>query len=112
MIRRIGKVRITRPGNPFLAGVPGHGQRCEHHPRSVDRVASVVWTVWQLCQLCHAPDGIALPQFLPQSACRDHQRQGINPQFNGCQRKPKHAAPVTGGQVVAGSIRLDGADPL
>jgi hypothetical protein len=57
----------------------------------------------QLCQLCHAPDGVALPQFLPQSARRDHQHQRINVQVSGCQRVSEHAAPLPGGQVVAGS---------
>jgi hypothetical protein len=59
--------------------------------------------VFTLCQLCHAPDGVALPQFLPQSARRDHQQQRINVQVSGCQRVSKHAAPLPGGQVVAGS---------
>jgi hypothetical protein len=56
--------------------------------------------IWQLC---HAPDRVALPQFAPQLARHAHQRQRINLQLSGCQRVSKHAAPVTGGQVVAGS---------
>ena len=57
-----------------------------------------------LCASCATlADGVALPQFLPQSARRDHQCQRINLQLSGCQRVSKHAALVTGGQVVAGS---------
>ena len=56
-----------------------------------------------ICQLCHAPDGVALPQFAPQLARHAHQRQRINVQLSGCQRVHKHAAPLSGGQVVAGS---------
>jgi hypothetical protein len=57
-----------------------------------------------LCASCATlADGVALPQFLPQSARRDHQCQRINLQLSGCQRVSKHAAPVTGGRVVAGS---------
>lgn len=41
-----------------------------------------------------------LPQFLPQSARHNHQHQQVNVQLSGCQRVPKHAAPVSGGQVV------------
>ena len=57
-----------------------------------------------LCASCATlADDVALPQLLPQSARRDHQCQRINLQLSGCQRVSKHAAPVTGGQVVAGS---------
>jgi hypothetical protein len=45
----------------------------------------------------------ALPQFLPQLARRDHQHRRTNQQVSEYQRVSKHAAPVTGGQVVAGS---------
>ena len=56
----------------FAASEVGHGNAANTTLEVLTGVAFVVRTVDHLCLLCHAPDGVALPQFLPQSARRDH----------------------------------------
>ena len=59
-------------------------------------------------ELCHASDGVALHQFLPQSARRDHQRQRTNVQLSGW-RSEYHRYLILNGRAMGSTRNLAGA---